>query len=223
MEVVGPGATVVLVSDHGFQALHPDDETPYMALRTQRLEERLTARLGEVEVIRTGAKLVITAREDRALGDLETALSELTDEQGQPFFLWERLPDSSRSLGVSLRDRILDPTRLVHGTVGGEPLGDYVVDDSEFTGQHHIDGVFLAAGPGIAAGTHLQGVGLLDVAPTLQILMGIAPANDLPGRAVLGEPTPGPPTRNDLVRGLDYGESRRTIPEDALRALGYVE
>ncbi len=56
------------------------------------------------------------------------------------------------------------------------------------TGQpvewHRRDGIFAAAGPGIAAGNNLAPVTLFDIAPTILALMGLPVASDLEGEVL---------------------------------------
>jgi len=61
------------------------------------------------------------------------------------------------------------------------------------------------------------------VGPTLQALMGIAPAQDLPGRILLGPQQRGPASRDTLVQGFEWGSGAAGVDEAALRALGYFD
>ena len=54
------------------------------------------------------------------------------------------------------------------------------------TGDHRLEGVFLADGPGIRAGTALDpGATLLDIAPTVLQLLGVPLPDDLDGRPLV--------------------------------------
>jgi predicted AlkP superfamily phosphohydrolase/phosphomutase/tetratricopeptide (TPR) repeat protein len=50
---------------------------------------------------------------------------------------------------------------------------------------HRPYGVFVAAGPGIRAGSEVHGAGLLDIAPTALALLGLPAAADMPGRVIV--------------------------------------
>lgn len=221
LERVGPETTVVILSDHGFKAM-PDDQLQLVPL-TERLKARLEAELGPVQVSRLGIRLSVTA-EDADLAELERQLAMLIDDAGLPLYTWELLPGSSDTLGLVLADESPDPERVARGRVGGEPLSDYVkVEDEPFTGDHDPAGVFMARGPEVPAGQDLGQVQMLDVGPTLQALMGIAPAQDLPGEILLGPRTRGPSSRDTLMQGLEWGSGEAGVDEAALRALGYFD
>ena len=221
LERVGPETTVVILSDHGFKAM-PDEQLQLVPL-TDRLKERLEAELGPVQVSRLGIRLSVTA-EQASLSDLERQLALLIDDAGLPLYTWELLPGSSDTLGLVLADESPDPERVARGRAGGEPLSDYVrVEDEPFTGDHDPAGVFMARGPGVPKGKDMGQVQMLDVGPTLQALMGIAPAQDLPGRILLGSQQRGPASRDTLVQGLEWGSGESGVDEAALRALGYFD
>ena len=211
---VGEGTVVVVLSDHGFQALSGPEE------RLVPTTETLRERLGEgVEVQRLGIKLVVTGPAGTAV-----ALENLRDEEGLPVYTVETLQDGV--WGLTLRRERLSTKELDGATVGGMPMRSFARHrEQRDRGDHHPEGIFLARGPGIPAG-RLPEMGLLDVAPTLQALMGVPPAQDLPGRVVLGPQDRGPLSRDALLDDLDWGGWDLEAPlvdEDALRALGYIE
>jgi predicted AlkP superfamily phosphohydrolase/phosphomutase len=57
---------------------------------------------------------------------------------------------------------------------------------SGFDADHLPEGVFFAAGPGIAAGRSLAGASLEDVAPTVLRLLGLPDAGGMDGRVIEG-------------------------------------
>ncbi|MBX6315872.1 MAG: alkaline phosphatase family protein, partial [Isosphaeraceae bacterium] len=54
------------------------------------------------------------------------------------------------------------------------------------TGDHRLEGIFVAAGPPFRAGARPDGATLLDIAPTILHLLGVPLPDDLDGR-ILGE------------------------------------
>lgn len=110
----------------------------------------------------------------------------------------------------------------------GEPLGHW----------HAPDGVFIAAGDGIAAaGTLSRKPSVLDIAPTILALLGIPPSEELDGRVITEALAPEvtivlagrsvatygryhPPKSPTRRSAPSKDEIRRTI--DRLKALGYV-
>lgn len=53
------------------------------------------------------------------------------------------------------------------------------------TGDHSVESRLWAVGPGIAPGSRLEGANVLDLAPTVLSLLGVAPPDDLDGRPLL--------------------------------------
>jgi len=52
----------------------------------------------------------------------------------------------------------------------------------ELTGRHHMTGVFIAAGPAFRAGGRVEGMSVLDVAPTALAVMGLPVPEDMDGQ-----------------------------------------
>jgi predicted AlkP superfamily phosphohydrolase/phosphomutase len=52
------------------------------------------------------------------------------------------------------------------------------------TGDHRLDGIFIASGPAIRAGTQVEKASLLDIAPTALQLLGVPVPEDLDGRVL---------------------------------------
>ena len=182
---------------------------------TEALKERLSQVDPEVQVHRLGIKLVVT-------GDVFEELKALQDERGAPVFQVEPLePDV---YGLTLTREELSVDDLAEATAGGEPMQSYARHrETTDRGDHHPDGIFLVRG---GEGTLPARIGLLDVAPTLYALLGIPPAQDLPGDVVVGPTQRGPATRDGLIDTLDWGDwdvEEPLVDEEALRRLGYVE
>jgi hypothetical protein len=206
-----PNATVVVLSDHGFRATDPDDDGTSFAPRTEALAEILG-----VEVVRMGKKLVVTTPDPARV---EAALEGLVQSStGAPLFRWEPIDGG---LGLTFRDENGDGTRLASDLVAGRPLSDFASVTKAFAGEHDRDGIWLVAGPGVAAG-RAEPMELLDVAPTLLALLGIPAATDMPGAVRFGTELPRVPTYAALVQPRDEAAPAR-VNEGALRTLGYVE
>ena len=127
MALLGPESHLVLVSDHGFQALRPGEGKAFFAPLTARLQERISAEVGPVDISRMGAKLNVGLVDDA----LEPAaareyIESLLAADGRPFFRVDEVPGNERALGLTLTDEDLTEEKIAAGTVGGEPLADYV-------------------------------------------------------------------------------------------------
>lgn len=96
------------------------------------------------------------------------------------------------------------------------------------SGHHRPDGVLIASGPGIRSGRTIEGARLVDVAPTILHLMGVAVPDDLDGvvlQSLLDGPAeiayrPAQPYRGAPVTA---GGAEEDEVAARLRALGYLE
>jgi predicted AlkP superfamily phosphohydrolase/phosphomutase len=93
-------------------------------------------------------------------------------------------------------------------------------------GEHRPEGVLLAAGPGVAAGTELHGAWLGDLAPTLLCSLGVAIPSWMDGRPLAGFPGVARWTE-DVPAARPGGVSAYSPAQEAqlaarLQALGYL-
>lgn len=97
--------------------------------------------------------------------------------------------------------------------------------------NHRIEGVIYLYGKHVKPGATIEGSTLVDVAPTILTLEGIAPAKDMPGR-VLAEALTLPDPERTLATFEDDGTDVSAKSRDAsvdpailarLEALGYLE
>ena len=130
---------------------------------------------------------------ERVRRDLAARLAAIPDEQGRDIGTVVYLPEE-----VYPQVKGIAPDLIVHfgdlfwrsvGTVGGsEGVHTFENDTGPDDANHAQDGLFVAAGPGIAPGTRLD-AHLLDIAPTVLELMGIAPTADMRGRSLVARLT----------------------------------
>ncbi len=105
-------------------------------------------------------------------------------------------------------------------------------------GCHHPDGVFVAYGMGVNAGTHLAPARLVDIAPTLLYALGLPIPEDLEGSVVTAAFEEEYRNARPVVRGAATSSSQGTVAGGAdepldqeseeqvlmrLKALGYIE
>jgi hypothetical protein len=105
----------------------------------------------------------------------------------------------------------------------------------ELTGRHHMTGVFIAAGPAFRAGGRVEGMSVLDVAPTALAVMGIPVPEDMDGRPFAGIVREEHLRRFPIARVPSYdGLASRGAAEDGpadenesireqLKSLGYID
>jgi predicted AlkP superfamily phosphohydrolase/phosphomutase len=100
-------------------------------------------------------------------------------------------------------------------------------------GYHHLDGVFLAAGPAVRPGAFEPGLEIVDVLPTVLHMAGLPVPEGLDGRIVtdvLGESAAGRAVETAAVSASEgvapvypFSKADEESIEEALRGLGYIE
>ncbi len=240
-DAVGPQARVVVLSDHGHQAMEGHGQGHNLSPRTERLLERVRAEVGPADLSRLGHKLVVellgpdpAAERERLLGWLDGLRVERT---GEPLFRAEEVPGRPGAVGLAVNDAKLSADALATDRLsaepgGGEPLDRYLSASEAFSGDHHDRGIFLAAGPGIATGA-LPEMDQYDVTPTLLALVGLPASHEMMRGAVppelwASDPPAlpeGPHSYDHLVpsRELLGAPAGEEVNEEQLRALGYIE
>jgi predicted AlkP superfamily phosphohydrolase/phosphomutase len=121
--------------------------------------------------------------------DLAERLAAIPDEQGQPIGTVVHTPEV-----VYPEVNGIPPDLIVHfgdllwrsvGTIGGsDGVHTFENDTGPDDANHAQDGLFVAAGPGIKAGLHVD-AHLLDIAPTALELLGLGPPATMRGRSLL--------------------------------------
>ena len=178
-------------------------------------------------------------RADRLEQELVERLSSLTDPtDGQPAV-----------------DRVVERDEVIRGPFARRAphlfpilrdqrfeLSDTLAATGVFTdhrdrpwGYHHLDGIFVAAGPHLVSGTYDPGIEIVDVLPTVFSAAGFHVPAGLDGR-VVGEvlstehdaepiaAIPGGSTSDDdEVPDYPYTPEEEAAVEEALRGLGYIE
>ncbi len=225
---LGPDARLVVVSDHGFQAMAAakgaNGPAGRFAPRTEALRTRLLRDFpgARADVTRVGHKLTVATR-DVSTQTLRAWLGRLVDSSGDPVYRVEEL--SGNMLGLTLADEQVDAARLARDTVGGAPMSDYVALDTAYTGTHATEGILYVAGPGVEAGATLPDAGLLDVAPTILGAAGLAASTQMTGRSVVPAWKGPAPVRSwdGLLRAHRWLGGESGVEEPQMRALGYIE
>jgi hypothetical protein len=221
---LGPEGRLLVVSDHGFQAMTGAGTAGQFLPLTDRLAERIRAEVGAVDVTRIGHKLVVGTPSAADAERVRAWLPTLTDGKGQPFFKIGDYPDDEGSLALTLVDEQISSDRLANDTVGGEPLARYVTLTASYTGMHEERGVILAWGAGVTPGTQLGDVPLFDAAPTILAGAGLPASAQMTGRAQVWAELPRVAEWDSLVPSLRWlGEGDTDVNEEMLKALGYTD
>jgi predicted AlkP superfamily phosphohydrolase/phosphomutase len=126
---------------------------------------------------------------ERVRRELADRLAAIPDEQGRDIGTVVHLPETTypQVMGIA-------PDLIVHfgdlfwrsvGTVGGvEGVHTFENDTGPDDANHAQQGLFIAAGPGIAAGRQLD-AHLLDIAPTVLELMSVTAPESMRGHSLV--------------------------------------
>ncbi len=221
---LGPEGRLLVVSDHGFQAMTGNGTAGQFLPLTDRLAERIRGHVGPADVTRVGHKLVVGTPSPADAERVRVWLPTLTDSRGQPFFKIGDYPDDAGSLALTLADEQITSDRLRTDTVGGEPLDRYVTLTASYTGMHEERGVILAWGADVPAGSRLPDVPLLDAAPTILAGADLPASAQMPGRAHVWAERRRVPEWDSLVPKLQFlGGEGTDVNEEMLKALGYTD
>lgn len=216
---LGPDATVLVLSDHGFRPASDGHGAHGVVPKIGQLQEELEGALGAVEIVRVGRKLVVTPEDVIPSVQFEDAISTLRFDDGTPLYRSES-HQGGRAWSLSI-DRVPpDHAEWASIAVAGVSFEEFAAHGRDDKGEHDPAGIAVLAGPQV--GTEpLGAVSQLDVTPTILSLIGLPAAKDMPGQSWVPETVP----RVDSYRALAPGGAEREEPVDRerLRSLGYVD
>jgi arylsulfatase A-like enzyme len=183
----GPNDLVLVVSDHGAEALA--DTTPTRL--TLRLDAMLRAmRLaGALEATNLGARTYLRPQrgQEKTRDGVRRMLASarLSEADIHPF---DARVDDWGNVVVTVDPAVeshLDDTLLFQG--GRARMGDIVrATELQESAQMKDTGALVVAGKGVARGGRVEGASLFDLVPTLLVLSGLDLAADLPGNVMVG-------------------------------------
>lgn len=100
------------------------------------------------------------------------------------------------------------------------------------SGDHRMDGIFIADGPPFARGRRAEGLALIDLTPTILHLLGLAVPSDMDGHVLTEVLDPAWAAAHPIAIGeaavdgqgkkLDLSEAEREEIRNRLRGMGYV-
>lgn len=184
----------------------------------EELIKNLISELGDLKDMTTGEKIVakIFKRENIYHG-------KYVDKAPDLLIRWrEDLPLT----GIKLDNRYhnIEPSTPY---IPGE---DYRV----ISGDHHLNGIFLARGKDIKKGMMIESTNIMDLAPTILYQMGVSIPNDLDGKVLSSifkesflkcNPVSYRETDDEFLtqKSEDYTSEEEKEIENRLKGLGYIE
>lgn len=184
--------TVVLVlSDHGFQSVpEAQGRKPDRTVRIlpEVLMATLNWNLDHVRTFNIRGSTFFRDREENAarIQKMEDELRAIRVAASEaPLFEVSR--DPSHNLEIRLRDEIEELDDLAVRLPEGRVIAANKIiegDTGGISGDHHPDGVLIAAGSGIRRGHKIENASVLDMTPTMLALMGLPVGRDMDGRVL---------------------------------------
>lgn len=240
-ETAGDDYTILVMSDHGMGPItHPSGYLfrPKIASLLEDLgyaTDQEHALIGIDFYLFLGDQDMNSAEADELLNFINGIVIAETGEQ-----LFEAERESEQYVLIRVKTARPDlegaPVHLPNGA--SSRYEELVSTDERTSGTHEVEGIFVAAGPGIKANHKVTGVTLTDVTPTILALMGRPVARDMDGRVLVEaldehflEVSPitfidsyeTGPGDNGSVESTELSAEEREFLEERLRSLGYME
>ncbi len=198
-----PDANVLVVSDHGFLAA--DEEEVQLMFDLDAVLERLgwleRTREGGVDLDRSRVhahasphherdqrvrfgRAVPEARREEIKARLAEDLERVTWGGGEPVFRLRAARPPERRTGADLIVVVRRWGATPEVLIDGEPFAGAVLQLGRISGTHHrhTAGILIAAGTDLAPGAPVEGISILDLAPTVLYGLGLPVAEDFAGR-----------------------------------------
>jgi hypothetical protein len=190
--------TVLVVSDHGSQAIEGGKELRFPRLKGDLLAERLGV-ADRLDVTGIGNELIFTPKtgatdDGGAFAEVEAALrgARIEGFEEEPFVVDRIDRDGvagdyvgvAFNLAVHLTGDAAFEKKLALPGHGEITLAELVSQDFSISGGHHLRGIVIAHGPGVRRGARVADASLLDVAPTVLHLLDLPVGADMDGKVM---------------------------------------
>jgi len=198
LATIDANTTVLLVSDHGSQAIEGGQELRFPRLKGDLLAERLGV-ADRLDVTGIGNELIFTPKtgasaDDGALAQVAERLraARIESSEAEPFVVDHIDRDGvagdyvgvAFNLAVHLTGADAFAKQLSIPGAGAIALEDLVAQDFSISGGHHLRGIVIAHGPGVRRGARVADASLLDVAPTVLHLLDLPVGADMDGKVM---------------------------------------
>jgi len=211
---------VVIVSDHGFQALTSVTDRAPRTIADVGREEHIIKASGLMERLRLPEQKILMVKLGRGVylrvktsdKQEEGILIDRTVELLRDSFVLETnepLFDISMTDSHSIRVRVRTDLEVESDTKirlsdSECRLRDITEGHPRISGTHALDGIIIMSGENIRKGTHISNASVLDVTPTILALLGIPVAQDMDGRVLSEAISPEWQKRNPITYIASY-------------------
>ncbi|MCK4548285.1 MAG: alkaline phosphatase family protein [Candidatus Eisenbacteria sp.] len=233
LRTVREDVDMVIVSDHGFQkASGGVIAGRFCRIRTENLIAALEL---EDSLFGTNLDLKVylravspTAAEKKRALDLAEAVLGTAHFVSEDAPLFEVVREEG-SLCLSLVPRYTLPREAriaLHGKEYGFDDLIRAAEESNYSGVHHPDGIYLLSGPSAAKAVSTDSLHVLDVAPTVAALLGLPVSSAWTGRAALRNGSPSSHVISEYSFPYKAGDTDAQAYDDLkrkLKAIGYLE
>ncbi len=184
--------TIVLVlSDHGFQSVpEAQGRKPDRTVRIlpEVLMATLNWNLAKVRTFNIRGATFFRDQEENAtrIQQMENDLRAIRVAASNAV-LFEVSRDPSNNIEIRLRDEIQELDDLAVRLPEGRVIAANKIiegDTGGISGDHHPEGILIAAGKGIRRGFKIENASVLDMTPTMLALMGLPVGRDMDGRVL---------------------------------------
>jgi predicted AlkP superfamily phosphohydrolase/phosphomutase len=237
LTTMGDDATVMVISDHGGQAAHGAREGSSWTIRTENLLRKLGL-WEQVRAVNIGSALYLSpkGKEPGAREQMTERFQRIVAEE-RNLHVFKVTPMEYSYVRIQVHESNLERLKRSFIKVGQErcPFEEIVdVASNRQSGTHHPDGICILRGKSIKRGVQLDEASIVDIAPTALMLMGLAVARDMDGRALQEAATKDflqthslkyRPTYEDEDKLFEEEEEDVSMPEELvkkLKTLGYL-
>jgi predicted AlkP superfamily phosphohydrolase/phosphomutase len=239
-EHYGDDTTFFIASDHGFRRAATVDRMDYIVADTLLSDMGLSGVAQNVggakdyAIIALKSPLGLSEREGRELrAKIIEALNRLESIEGKRIFQ-AAATTQGEEIRISFHPDVdLDGEHRIRIGEKTFPLEKYL-QRAVLTGEHDLEGIFIAQGPGVRRNHRLSKASVVDVAPTVLYRLGLPVGSDMDG-AVLAEVFTRATLEAQPIESIDSYDLhlKRDPPPDRpdvdpelmerLRSLGYLK
>jgi hypothetical protein len=189
---VDDDTTVIVLSDHGFQATSRSEKNPLCIIQSSKLIDFM--QLGDkvtstklAQMIYIHVKRAHKASQDRIMEMFRKVMisesgTSLLDVHKDDYGNIILRPSGEAYAKLQVKS-LKGKTVVFNGS--SMKFEELVIEgDTKISGVHHVDGVLIMKGPHVRESNHISGAHVYDITPTLLALQGNGVARDMDGKVL---------------------------------------